>query len=222
MPAVEAVTTLALAGWGTDGRIFSALAPAFGAFITPDFPPDGGCLELAGIISSRGAGKVRLIGWSLGALAVAELALARPDLVAEAILVSARPAYPPSDIETARIGIRKNRRGYLASFFSGCFGPDEAGSARKFRKEILPGYLDGGWDLPALERGLDRLASGRLDPALRQAGNVRFVHGTADRIAPFAEITGFTAGIPADRLVFMEGRGHIPFLDPEFSRILSA
>jgi len=222
MPATEQLVTVALAGWAADGAVFTSLQGTAGRLIAPAFPPDGGVKELSGIISGLGFAKVRLLGWSLGALPAAELALARPDLVAEAVLVSARPSYPPEEIAVAREGIRRNRRGYLAGFFSRCFSPGEKETGRLFRQNLLPGYLDQGWDLAALERGLDRLEAVRLDPALVQAPHVRFVHGVDDRIAPFSEITGFTRGIPAGRVIALEGRGHMPFLAPEFAGILAA
>ena len=220
MPAFDGIVTVAIPGWASDGSVFDGLEGILGRVHAPKFSPDGGADELEGIISELGAGKVRLLGWSLGALAVSELVLSRPGLVAEAVLVSARPSYPSGDIDEARRGIRRNRRGFLGSFFSSCFCPGEGDAWRSFSKNILPGYLDGGWEIGALERGLDRLASGRLDPSITRAPNVRFVHGRGDLIAPFPEMEGFLRGIPAGRFLALEGRGHMPFLDPAFAGFL--
>src|SRR5688500_14302587 len=56
----------------------------------PGFTVDDLVADTAGLIEHLGLGRCRLVGTSMGAQVVTELALARPDLVAQAVLMATR------------------------------------------------------------------------------------------------------------------------------------
>ena len=97
-----------VAGTGSPGRVWKSFqVPALMAagyqvftFDSRGVPPSDACLDgftlddmvadTAALIEHLGVGRCRIVGFSLGAIIVQELLLARPDLVSQAVLMATR------------------------------------------------------------------------------------------------------------------------------------
>ena len=87
-----------------------------------------------------------------------------------------------------------------------------------FERELRPDYL-ARMALDELLAGLDFLAASALEPRELAGMKIAFVHGTEDRIAPFAEMAALKERLPVATLIRMDGAGHAALLDPEFQRV---
>jgi pimeloyl-ACP methyl ester carboxylesterase len=60
---------------------------------------------------------ISLLGWSMGAYAVADFAVSHPDMVDQVILVAARHRCVPQDIERIRTLVHTKRKAFLRKFY---------------------------------------------------------------------------------------------------------
>jgi pimeloyl-ACP methyl ester carboxylesterase len=205
-------------GWGFDHRVFAGLdLPCDHHVIdgrSTSSPTDG----IRQFVSELGAGKVSMLGWSRGGFAVCEFAREHPELVEEVVLVGMRRRYDRAELEDMRRRLNKSRTACLKRFYRRCFAKEEMARYQWFKRTLLEYYLE---TMPAeqLIGDLDWLGQAEIRPeALGQIEKVRFVHGTADAIAPIEEAIDLVESLPQAQLIPFEQAGHMPFLRDDFAR----
>ncbi len=194
-------------GWATDWRVFGLR----------EWPPGwraGRGIPEAGMLKDD---PVTLVGWSLGGYIALEMAREHPEDVGRLVLVGVRPRYPAEEIEAVRGAVQQERRGFLSRFYRRCFLPDLSGAYRRFRKELLPEYLED-MQTNLLVEGLDYLARQSVEPDGLPDCPVTFVHGEEDRVAPVAETRRLAAQASGAELKVFPGVGHAAFLAKGFVR----
>ncbi len=239
---------LLVPGWGFDGSIWHGLwdgpsgpgacrpvpldPPGYGGTPLPSGPYHLGTLAEACAAALKGP--AFLLGWSLGALAVLELArrllAAGPrgtasDFPCELlglILVSATPRFltgprwphgqAPSLLADFARALQQDpaaaRRRFLALQVRGCHDPRSA--LRQLQA------LDASSTPPhpsALAAGLEILRATDLRPALADITCPALViHGEGDAVVPPAAGAALAAALPRARLLTLPAAGHVPFL----------
>jgi len=202
-----------LPGWGFSGGVF-ALYPGQEPWIAPGAPLDmwDALSCLGNFLKSRGAMRVRLVGWSMGAHLALDFAGRFPEKVAALSLLAMRSAWPAEEIEAIRAGLAADPHVFLRDFYRKCFlGYRDA--YRRFVAEQQDGLL-AALDLSRLGQGLDYLAAWQL-PAEGPHCPVTLWQGRKDIIAPPAE----RAIISGARHRILEHAGHALFLDKEFDAL---
>ncbi len=205
-----------VSGWGFDWRPFAAVElPLGSAYFVGETPQEFGA-ALCRWLPTQGRKSISLLGWSMGAYAVADFAVNHPDMVDQLTLVAARCRYLPGDIEHVRTLVHTKRKAFLRKFYRNCFSAGEERTYEWFRNCLLPGYLEE-MTTERLNRGLDWLSETRLDTgSLQTLSNLVLVNGTADRIVPPEEVDELAQAIPGAKMVLLEDAGHLPFLRKEF------
>ncbi len=200
--------TLFLPGWGFDGRVALLLKPAPN-WIYPENPLDPGSIieDLLQLLFSRNIRKVRLVGWSMGAMLGLEFAARHRDLVDSLVLVSLRPHWPEPELKEIRAEFTRDPEAFLKSFYRKCFLGDKQ-AYRKFCTTLEPLYLAAiKTNYDRLLRGLDFLAAFKI-PSRGLTIPTRLVHGKQDIIAPVKEM----AALPGADREIIENAGHFVFL----------
>lgn len=100
----------------------------------PGFTVDDLVADTAGLIEQLGLGPCRLVGTSLGAQVVTELALARPDLVSQAVLMATRGR---SDVMRAAMGLATKE-----SLDSGVVPPPRQEAVERAVRNLSPHTLN--------------------------------------------------------------------------------
>lgn len=198
-----------LPGWATDARVFENMDIGYNYIVPEDFEPFSFSENLISFLQDNGFRKVSLFGWSMGGFAAADFAVKNRYLADELILVGVKERYDGQGIEKVKGLISENKRAYLYKFFRECFAEKEKDAYKRFKEDLMPGYLD--QELSDLMSGLDYLARTPLDAAALEDIKVRFVFGAGDRIIPAAEVIALKKKMPRSEFVFVEGRGHAPF-----------
>jgi pimeloyl-ACP methyl ester carboxylesterase len=215
-------TLILVRGWAFDDRVFQSLALPFNYLFyqgphVPHFKRD-----LHAWLDRAPVCRVHLLGWSMGAYAVNDFALAHPERVGQALLVGARQQYPPDEVEVVRTALHRNRRGFMRKFYKDCYAGHDPGLHREFKQTLLPDYLDR-WTVAELEEDLDWICSRSLDVVpLDRVVELSIVHGSTDRIVPWDEAQALAAGITRGRFVVVPEAGHLPFLARDFQARLYA
>ncbi|UCD51168.1 MAG: hypothetical protein JSW27_00780 [Phycisphaerales bacterium] len=205
-------------GWAFDHRIFSGLDLPFNyhLFCGPSLSDlEDEVLEL---VSRLGSEKISLLGWSKGAFAGCAFARRHPEVVDELLLIGAREKYDTQELEAMRVSLQKNRAACLKRFYRQCFCREEMEQYQWFKDTLLADYLE---TLPMEElvRELAWLGRVEIRPAdLRRIATVKFIHGTADAIAPVERAAALAAAVPQSELIAFEQTGHAPFLRDDFKR----
>jgi len=200
--------TLFLPGWGFDGRIVRLLKPAAN-WISPEtlLDPESIKTDLLHFLHAENIRKVRMIGWSMGAMLGLEFAAEHRDLIESLVLVSLRAHWPVTEINEIRAEFSRNPEAFLKSFYRKCFLGDKQ-AYRKFSTALEPLYLAAmNTNNERLQRGLDFLSSFKIPPC-RPDIPTRLVHGKQDIIAPVKEM----ARIPGADVEILDHAGHFVFL----------
>jgi malonyl-ACP O-methyltransferase BioC len=200
-----------LPGWGFSGRIIELVRPSL-PWIYPEGPidPDSFREDLLALLEWLGLGRVRLVGWSMGAHLALDFAREHPGQVEELYLLAMRHERLAAEIEAIRRELTQDPQGFLATFYRKCF----LGERRHY--QYFQAELEEEWlrepPLAILHRGLDYLARVRTLPA---PVKTRLVHGRRDVIVRLAE----QAVLPAAASEVLDHAGHLVFLSPEFSLV---
>lgn len=193
-------TIILIPGWATDCGIFKAV-------------------ESSKIFRQKSAGKISLLGWSLGGFMAAEFASKYPDTIDELILVSIRTGYDPARLADIKRLLIKDKKAYLYKFYLESFSGEDKEGPGWFKKNLLKSYLQ---DMKTedLIRGLDYLSRASIDPEkLRQVERIKIFHGTEDMIAPLREAEELGSRLPRAEFIQITGAGHCPFLNSDFRDI---
>lgn len=210
---------LLIPGWATDSRIFLTLDLPYNYLMAEGLSPFEFGKNLWSALEKTGHGRISVLGWSMGSFLASELIAEHPDRFKEAVLISARKRYEARSIEEIKLYLKKNKKGYLYKFYRAFFSEDDRDISSWFEKNLLKKYL-AEMDSGLLAEGLDYLLKAELDCGKLIDCDVKFVHGTQDKIAPFCEARSVSAGLPRAGFIPVEGAGHAPFLRPDFSKIL--
>jgi len=205
--------TLFLPGWGFDGRILSLLKPA-PHWIYPADPldPETFALDLLQFLVAKNISKVRLIGWSMGAMLGLEFAAKHRDLLDSLVLVSLRALWPAGEIRELRAEFSRHPESFLKGFYRKCFLGDKA-AYRNFCATLEPSYIAAiKTNSARLERGLDFLGTFRT-PSPASDLPTRLIHGRQDIIAPVEEM----ARLPGADVEVIDNAGHGVFLHADSS-----
>jgi len=200
-------------GWASDFRIFDHLDIGYDYIVPAEFSPSDLADALAAFLKEEGIPKVSLFGWSLGGYVAQGFCGRYPELTDEVILVGMRKRYDPAVLKRIARHITRSKEGYLYSFYNQWFhGKD---SLRNFKKGLLKSYIEK-FDTGYLLKTLEYLGDSQIDlQLLRGMKKVTIVHGTQDRIAPFAEAIEIKDALPQARFIPVEGAGHAPFLEAD-------
>jgi pimeloyl-ACP methyl ester carboxylesterase len=211
-------TLAVVPGWAFDDQIFAEMELPYNYYIFEGPSVSSLTDDVANLLSSLEVEKVSLLGWSKGAFAVCELADRHPEWVDELLLVGARRRYQTEEVKTMRKNLLKNKIACLKRFYRRCFAKEEMERYQWFKTTLLERYL-ATMSTGQLTDELDWLDRVEIRPGdLQKIEKVRFIHGTADAIAPVEEAQELADGLPQSQLVLFEQTGHIPFLREDFQR----
>jgi malonyl-CoA O-methyltransferase len=156
------------------------------------------------------------LGFSLGGFLAAEFAGRFPERVDELILVGIRKNYESGSLAEIKAQLCKNKRSWLYKFYVSCFSRQDPEGLSWFRKNLLKDYTDN-FNLQELLWGLDYLETHKLQPEkLATINKVRIFHGSHDSVAPVEEAQAVKATLPNAKFIYLNGLGHIAFLNPAF------
>lgn len=169
-------------------------------------------------VLEREAGRVIIVGWSLGTLVALEGATLKPGSVKKLVLVSGTPRmtstgnYPGVDSSVLRAmhaRFSRTPRLVLEEFARFCIG-DGLGSSIE-ADELLRKFVDGaeGLNVEHLARGLRYLQEKDLRNILPEIKvPVHLLHGDSDRIIPVECARFMERTIPEARLDQVQGGSH--------------
>lgn len=203
-------------GWAFDHRIFTQMDIPCNYYVFKGSPTSGLTDAVRNLLSDLDMQKVSLLGWSKGAFAVCELAGRHPEWIDELWLVGVRRRYQREELTVMRENLLKNRAASLKRFYRQCFAKEEMERYQWFKTTLLESYL-ATMSTEQLIDDLDWLGRVEIFPDdLRRIEKVKFVHGTADAIAPVEHARELADGLPQSELVLFEQTGHMPFLHEDF------
>jgi malonyl-CoA O-methyltransferase len=200
--------TLFLPGWGFDGRILQLLKPS-PAWMYPDTPLDPETIEqdLLYLFAANNIKKVRLVGWSMGAMLGLEFAARHRDMIESLVLVSLRKHWPGHEIKEIRTEFFQTPETFLKGFYRKCFLGDKK-AYRNFCTTLEPLYLtDMKKDSERLLRGLHYLDTYTIPNHLSNIPT-KLVHGKQDIISPVTEMPR----LPGADFEVISNAGHVVFL----------
>ncbi len=211
------VRLVIVSGWAFDWRPFAELHLPLGCAVYTGENLQEFVADLRGWLDRQEIKRIALLGWSMGAYAVADFAVQYPDAVDQLVLVAARRRYSPQDIEPVRTHLRHRRKAFLGKFYRDCFSDGEAALYRWFRTTLWRDYVEQ-MTAERLNRGLDWLSQVQLDGRrLQSCADLVLVHGTADRIALPEEARQLAQELPHAKQVWLNDAGHLPFLSSDFA-----
>ncbi len=213
-PQVEALASLGYRGvaWSMPGYGHSAPVEPYNFMALA-----ASCVHLIEVLMAESPRRsVALVGHGMGGMLAQEVAVRRPDLVRQLVLVATAPAVLPGDPYDQLIdqGLRWLDEGK----------PMDAIADTLLPRLVSPGALPEGVQLAtfcqsqvhaatwrhalAAMRGFDRRS------ALAQiAAPTLLVAGEHDRVAPPAALECLTHALPGARSVTLPGAGHLPHLE---------
>lgn len=225
---MSAMKLVFLHGWGTHPVIWEPLL---------DFFPDARALPLPGYAGSAPARTLEemaetvaaqlqeesfLVGWSLGGLVAAHIALASAQKLSGLALVAATPCFvnrpdwphgvPDEVFEQFAVSLTKDYAGTIRRFLS--LQAQGSSAMREVLAQLRRKLLD--QVQPAegvLETGLEVLQGADLRarlPELRLP--LTLIHGSGDKLAPVSAARWMAETLPCAKLHEIEGAGHAPFL----------
>jgi len=200
--------TVFLPGWGFDGSILQLLKPPQ-AWIYPENPLDPDTIEqdLLYLLNTKNIRRVRIVGWSMGAMLGLEFAARHRDLVHSLVLVSLRSQWPDHEMKEIRTEFSQNPRAFLKNFYRKCFLGDKQ-AYLKFCTTLESAYLAAlNKNRGRLQRGLDFLEKFKLPSPLPTIAT-RMIYGKQDIIAPVAEKPSFPEAV----VEIIDNAGHSVFL----------
>ena len=200
--------TLFLPGWGFDGRIARLLKPA-PHWIYPEtlLDPETIKQDLLRFLAVKNIRKVRILGWSMGAMLGLEFAAGHWDLIDSLVLVSLRAHWPEHEIMDIRAELSRDPGSFLKGFYRKCFLGDKQ-AYRNFCATLEPLYLAAAkTHTDRLQRGLDFLGTFKVPSPLPDIP-IRLIHGKQDIIAPVHEMPI----LPGSDVEIIDNAGHGVFL----------
>jgi proline iminopeptidase len=205
-------------GWAFDHRIFAGLDLPFNYHVFCGPSISSLADDVKELVSRLPAEKISLLGWSKGGFAVCEFAGRNPELVDELFLVGVRRRYDKEELEGMGANLKKNRTACLKRFYRQCFAKEEMERYQWFKNTLLTDYLET-MPMQQLARELDWLGQVEIHPEdLKGIETVKFIHGTADTIAPVEQTRALADSLPQSELITFEQTGHAPFLRDDFKR----
>lgn len=199
-----------LPGWGFDGRICELVRPAWN-WIYPvvHLAPRKLLEALQDLVSEQRFERLRLVGWSLGAMLALEFAGRQPGRVEALDLIAMRRQWPVAEIDQIRAELRLDCGEFLAGFYRKCFlGLQEV--YRNFKLSLQDEYIRDA-DLDTLLQGLDYLQKADWRPVAGVKTSI--IHGRHDIIAPVDE----RVAIPEAAVEIVDHAGHMVFLSSSCS-----
>ncbi len=221
-------TMFFLHGWGTHPIIWDPLLARF---------PEARALALPGYAGSETAttldhmaekiamqideGSV-LVGWSLGGLLAARIAMDYKDKVSSLVLIGATPCFVNRDdwqygvaaevfeqfAQSLDSDYADTIRRFLALQAQGSGNVREVLASLRRRLLVQPRPPEG-----VLEAGLEILQNKDLRRDMAGLGvPVTLIHGTGDKLAPLSAARWLENSIAGSRLYEVPGAGHAPFL----------
>lgn len=207
-------TLVLLPGWGFLAEIFSRLSLPYD-YILPAGPLAGDVSEdIAEFLYRTGVSRTTLLGWSLGAYLAVDFAKRYPEKTSSLLLVSLRTAFCISEIELVRALVEADPEGTLRDFYRRCFA-GQKGDYRWFVECYEKRFIKAIKKVELLD-GLSYLSSRTIDLDRIPCRDILIVHGARDLISP----AHLVPRLPHLRFFLIPGTGHLPFLSPEFGRIL--
>jgi len=200
--------TLFLPGWSFDGRILQLLTP-HPSWINPEkiIDPDRSEQDILQLLDENGIEKIRLAGWSMGAMLALNFAANHPDRIDSLILISLRSHWPMSEIKEIKKKFLNSPAYFLKDFYRKCFLGDKQ-AYTIFQTRIEPIYLSGlDKNIDILQRGLDFLGSFIIPKPVPDLP-IRLIHGKQDIVSPFSDMPA----LPGADLEIIDNAGHAPFL----------
>jgi len=207
-------------GWAFDHRVFARLELPFNyhLFCGPSLTRFDE--EVQELMNGLSFPKISLLGWSKGAFAVCAFAGRKPELVKEVLLVGVRRRYDRSELDAMRASLEKNKTACLKLFYRQCFAREEMAQYEWFKRTLLTDYL-AALSMEQLTGELDWLSQAEIRPAdLQEIGTVKFIHGSADAVAPIEQARALAEAVPQSELIAFKQAGHAPFLHDDFARRL--
>ena len=217
-----------LHGWGTHPVIWGPLQACFPEAQAHPLPGYAGSApaftleQIAEDIATRIEDGTLLVGWSLGGLVAAEIALLRPQKLSGLILIAATPCF------VNRPDWPHGVAAEVFDQFAANLAEDYAGTIRRFLSLQAQGSSAMREVLADLRRKLldqDRPAGGVLEAGLKilQGTDLRaqlprlelpltLIHGSGDKLAPVAASRWMAETLPGAELHEIQGAGHAPFL----------
>lgn len=217
-----------LHGWGTHPVIWEPLLEFFpGARAVPlpgyaQSEPAYTLEESAARVAANMEEGTSLIGWSLGGMIAARIALDFPKKVSSLILIAATPSF------VKRAYWHHAVASEVFDQFSQNLAQDYAGTIRRFlslqaqgtsdMREVLAQLRRKLLDQPrpaagVLEAGLDMLQQTDLrQDVARLEIPLTLIHGVGDKLAPVEAARWLADAIPSADLHEIPGSGHAPFL----------
>jgi pimeloyl-ACP methyl ester carboxylesterase len=187
--------------------------------------------DAIGLMDALGIARVHVVGASMGAAIVQELAIHFPQRLLSATCImgsSGDPRLPPPTPEAVEVLMRAPPKGfqdYVDGFISAwrvLRGPAFPETDERERARAVRLY----------ERGLNPAGAARQLAAIFASGdrtkalaNVRVpvlvIHGTADPLVPIAAGRAIAAAVPGSKMLEIQGMGHaIP--EPAWGRVIDA
>ncbi|MFC1837828.1 alpha/beta fold hydrolase [Thermodesulfobacteriota bacterium] len=202
-----------LPGWGFDGRVLRLLKPSPSWIFPENFlSPDTIEQDLLRLCSEKNISRIRIIGWSMGAMLGLEFAARNPEKVDSMVLVSLRHKWPQSEVKELQNDFSKAPASFLKNFYRKCFLGDRL-SYQDFCTTLEPLYLNAAeMNAKRLERGLAFLEQFRI-PTLEPDIPIRLIHGKQDIVAPIAEM----ATLDNAETEIIANSGHAVFLAEDCS-----
>lgn len=200
--------TVFLPGWGFDGRILRLLKPS-PDWIYPEtfLEPDTIEQDILHLVAECNIKRIRIVGWSMGAMLGLDFAAKYPEKVGSLILVSLRSHWPEHEIKKLQVEFAENPEDFLKGFYRKCFLGDKE-YYRIFCKTLEPLYLNAAdMNIERLQRGLKFLEKYAF-PSPVPGIPVRLIHGKQDIIAPVAEMPI----LKGSKVELIENSGHAAFL----------
>jgi pimeloyl-[acyl-carrier protein] methyl ester esterase len=224
-----------LHGWGLHGGVFITLAeqlasrfriwlidmPGHGRSSPPQQTLD--LADLTEIVASVAPSRATWLGWSLGGMVAAQLALTAPARVEKLILVNSSPrfvtaddwpwAMDPAVLASFALALQEDYHDTLERFLSLQIAPGTAEgrhNLRQLREMVLQ------FPAPAAQALRDGLAILRSADLRTQFSSLRlptfFILGERDRLVPAAVGPAMHDLLTMARIEVIKGAGHVPFL----------
>lgn len=224
-----ATSILCISGWGADETCWRGAVAALKDVALVRHVPWWQCLaERANYLReaiTAEPGPVVLVGWSLGAIAALEAALAAPANLHGLVLVAGTAAMsdsqglwgaPPGRLRAMSLALRSRRRTVLEEFarLAAARNLPEADELSTVEQLLA---MSAPIDTAHLAAGLRYLAATDLRAEIGRVGAPAFVlHGDRDRVIPPTAGRMLAQSIPAARLIPILGAGHaVPLTHPD-------
>jgi pimeloyl-ACP methyl ester carboxylesterase len=177
--------------------------------------------DAAGLLAEVAKPPVDVLGFSMGGCVAMQLALDRPDLVRELVLVSTLPSwhgpYPPCEALNKLFHRTDVCEELLSEVYKEIFGAEYR--RRISSKEYVSQRMNDEFPQP-VEGYLGQLAALEKFDVRERVGSISaetlVVAGTDDRVVPIENSSWLAERIPNARLEIVEGAGHmIPIERPD-------